>query len=132
MKNVIVGKLKFDDVLVADINLSDYLPLSGGTLAGDLNVKNADVNVLSGRFSGGENAAASGKSAFAYGDSVSAIGDNSYATGVSSIAGCYGWYYYRVDFEKNVFYLAAVQPDAVYTSALTGEGAVNPEFESGF
>lgn len=132
MRNRIIGALKYNDIVVTDVNLSDYLPLSGGTLTGDLSVKNADVSILSGRFSGGENAVATGKSAFAYGDSVSAIGGNSYAIGKNSVAGCYGWYYDHIDFTNNTFYLTKNQPQVTYTSSLTGAGIIDTAFNSGF
>jgi len=97
---------------------------TGGEISGD-------VYILSGSFSGGTGAVAAGANSFAYGTGVSAIGENSYAAGKDSIAGCYGWYYDHIDFQNNVFYLTLSQPATTYTSSLTGEGTVDPSFDSG-
>ena len=50
MRNITAGKLKLNDIVVTDVNLSDYLPLSGGTLTGDLSVSSHNVTILSGNF----------------------------------------------------------------------------------
>lgn len=48
-----VTNLIFNDTVLTsmpDIDMSDYLPLSGGNLTGDLSISNADIRVLSGNY----------------------------------------------------------------------------------
>ena len=103
-----VLKVVTKDFSNADIDLRYYVDKrTDNAISGNIEIHNANLSVTNGIITGGKNSIAAGENAFAYGNAVSAIGKNSYATGISSVAGCYGWYYAKLDADAKCFYLSA-------------------------
>lgn len=111
-------------------DLSNYVDKRiDNSISGNIEIYNANLSVTNGTIIGGVNSLATGENSFAYGNSVSAIGKNSYATGISSVAGCYGWYYTKLDTDAKCFYISATQPQQLTTPR--GPADVNMSFNSG-